>query len=456
MKIISKKSFFVNNILSKQKYDINIKYRKIKFIVEEKVDEGILIFNYLTFELILLSNEEYLNFSSKIEDKLFSYYVENWFYVQEDFDEIKTCYQIMDFARAINYGMNYRQYTIFSTMQCNARCFYCFENGKKRESMTLETAKYVSEYIIKNHNNAINQLRWFGGEPLYNTDVIDLICENLRKNNIPFTSGFTSNAYLFSEECIVRAINCWNMQSVHTTLDGTQEIYNKTKNYIYKEDNNPFKTVINNIHNLLKHKIKVMVRMNLSENNSNDIERLIAYLSEEFCEEKDFSMYVSLLHKSDSSGFSSDSAEQFDEQAETLIKLSNKIFNKGFSISTIQKDISANICKADSDSSVVILPNGNFTRCENMFQENRLGNVFGETPEKTLYNSWKEYAEVLDDCRNCSLVPKCISLRNCTHGGRKNKCGLSIKKIKLNSARLAMKNTYVKYLNQEKNRNKTE
>ena len=70
-----------------------------------------------------------------------------------------------------------------------------------------------------------------------------------------FTSSMISNSYLFDLETIIHAKNFWNLTNVQVTLDGTAPVYNKIKNYIYKDDTNPFQTIIKNMHNLLENDI---------------------------------------------------------------------------------------------------------------------------------------------------------------------------------------------------------
>ena len=72
-----------------------------------------------------------------------------------------------------------------------------------------------------------------------------------------------------------------NLSNVQITLDGTEETYNKTKRFIYKDDPSPFKTVIYNIHNLLFNNISVTIRLNVDNNNADDIEKLLYYLFRE-------------------------------------------------------------------------------------------------------------------------------------------------------------------------------
>ena len=102
-----------------------------------------------------------------------------------------------------------------------------------------------------------------------------------------------SNGYLMDAKLAKKAFNEWHLSNIQITLDGTEEVYNKTKRYIYKDDPNPFKTVINNIHELLKNNILVSIRLNCGTHNIEDLKNLILYLREEFKDvNKGLSVYV--------------------------------------------------------------------------------------------------------------------------------------------------------------------
>ena len=56
-----------------------------------------------------------------------------------------------------------------------------------------------------------------------------------------------SNGYLFNDDTIKEAKEEWQLTKVQITLDGTEQIYNRCKAYIYK-DVNAYRRVIGNIH----------------------------------------------------------------------------------------------------------------------------------------------------------------------------------------------------------------
>ena len=72
-------------------------------------------------------------------------------------------------------------YRIFSTTDCNARCFYCYEKDIVHSYMSNTTADDIAQFIIKHVGNRSCLIQWFGGEPLMNTEAIDIITSKLRE-----------------------------------------------------------------------------------------------------------------------------------------------------------------------------------------------------------------------------------------------------------------------------------
>ncbi|MEI3172875.1 MAG: radical SAM protein [Lachnospiraceae bacterium] len=130
-------------------------------------------------------------------------------------------------------------YTIFTTTDCNARCFYCYEMGRSRIPMSDETAHKAAAYIAAHCGGEKVHLHWFGGEPLFNKQVIDIICTDLAEKGIVYESMIISNGYLFDGATVEQAVSHWKLKNVQITLDGTEEIYNRSKAFIYKDGTKP-------------------------------------------------------------------------------------------------------------------------------------------------------------------------------------------------------------------------
>ena len=89
------------------------------------------------------------------------------------------------------------------TSECNLRCTYCYEDHKKRKSMSLETAKQViSEVLNREDKYRFVRILLFGGEPLLEFELIREMCEWTWKNNWPvkYIFSFSTNGTLLNKE----------------------------------------------------------------------------------------------------------------------------------------------------------------------------------------------------------------------------------------------------------------
>ena len=172
--------------------------------VRAETSDGILLYNTLTGEMILAGDGELSSVSSREE------LIKKRFLVPEGLDEnalAETVRQVVSAVRAR--GAHITGYTILTTTDCNARCFYCYEAGVRKLSMSLETAKKTAEHIIASCGNEKVSINWFGGEPLLGKEVITLVCDVLNQAGVAFRSRITSNGYLFDRETAAEAAEKW-------------------------------------------------------------------------------------------------------------------------------------------------------------------------------------------------------------------------------------------------------
>ncbi len=70
--------------------------------------------------------------------------------------------------------------TVCVSNDCNLRCRYCYAKGgsygEKRELMSRETAKNIVNFCFT-YFSSIDNILFFGGEPLLNSDVIEYFCQ---------------------------------------------------------------------------------------------------------------------------------------------------------------------------------------------------------------------------------------------------------------------------------------
>ena len=146
-------------------------YRLLHYVVQQEVEEGLLLYNVLTKAIALLSPEEAGRMAEN--PAAVPELVTGWFAVPVLHDDRKLALEVRAVGKMLqNPPHGYRSFTIFTTTDCNARCFYCYEKGRSRIPMKEETAREVAAWILKHKKAGDIRLRWFGGEPLYNRPVM--------------------------------------------------------------------------------------------------------------------------------------------------------------------------------------------------------------------------------------------------------------------------------------------
>ena len=176
------------------------------FFVVDGVDYVYNTFSGGLSELEKGCKERLLNFDS-YDGNIDSFYtaaISNGFIVKADVDEL----EILNFYRS-DMICQERQtvYEILPTTACNARCFYCFEEGVKFHSMSMETASQVCKFIIgQNKHTQKVLIQWFGGEPLLNPDVITYITQTLdaefASKGVQVNYQMTTNGSLITDEML--------------------------------------------------------------------------------------------------------------------------------------------------------------------------------------------------------------------------------------------------------------
>lgn len=179
--------------------------------------------------------------------------------------------------------------TIAPTMECNARCYYCFENGAQKGRMTLETADKAADFLIENCKEKELYISWFGGEPLMAVDIIDRINGKLVDAGIHVESNFTTNGILINDN-IIKLLKKWNVIRVQVTIDAIGEKYNRIKNYTLDIEN-PFEQVMRNVELLISNSFNVHLRVNYQIESFEEVSKTMKYLHNRFGEEDNIYLY---------------------------------------------------------------------------------------------------------------------------------------------------------------------
>lgn len=445
MVIIQKQAKLIKYIVGEQQLDTNLKYRLLNFCVLVDYNNKKLLFNNLTKELLLLSLKEVEILKSKeyiIDDPIVQLLIRKWFLVPTDNDDLALSNQITKLAKNLQNNKIINMYDIVTTTACNARCFYCFEAGVKSVTMSEETAVDVANYILKNFHNNVVKINWFGGEPLCNKNVINIISQILKKNNINYMSAITSNGYLFDDSVISDAVNLWNLKRVQITLDGMKSTYNRVKNY-KNNDNNAFERVVDNIGKILNSGISVNIRLNVDAYNINEIYSLIDLLYKKYGDFRHFGIYAQLLYENTGYIKKTKSDEERINISNAYMKLCAYIEKLGISIKlpNLEKQIKTNFCIADSPNGVLISPQGKIGNCERFVGSNFGGNIYSDK----IIEPWNEYCNPIYKCNKCAYFPSCMRLSDCPNCS--HECYDYEQQKRLQDLEKRIKNAYDNYIN---------
>ena len=137
------------------------------------------------------------------------------------------------------------------THDCNLRCKYCYieksaEDGIMSEQLLAQSIEKVSKYADSSH------WIWHGGEPLLMGLNFFIMVKDIqdfyRKIDKKFCNGIQSNGILVNED-IIEFIERTKDFYIGTSLDGPEEINNKTR--VYGDGHGSFQDIMRGI-NLLK------------------------------------------------------------------------------------------------------------------------------------------------------------------------------------------------------------
>lgn len=384
-------------------------WRWIAFAVFQEVEGGALAFNTLTRELVLLSREEF----ARPDDcpGLRS----RWFRVPEQTDDKGSA----DLVRMVLESLHHRPehvttYHVFTTMDCNARCFYCYEKGRARPSMSVETARKTAGYIARHCGGQKVHLAWFGGEPLYNSQVIDVICNDLVGRGIEFESSMTSNGFLFDEKTVERAAGLWRLRQVQITLDGAEDVYNGIKRYIDAGAESPYRVVLGNIRGLIDAGVAVMVRLNVSRSNFRSLLALVDDLEERFAGARLLTVYCELTCEFDGMDIVPMKADATESLHQSVELLDQRLERAGFlKRRGVKAKIPLSQCMADDGGSLTVLPDGHLGVCEHYSEDNYVGSVDSDELDEAMVQSFRERFEPMPECTECFEYPTCIRLKKC-------------------------------------------
>ncbi|MRI64587.1 radical SAM protein [Ornithobacterium rhinotracheale] len=388
-------------------YNIFFNYED-KIVVYNSLSDNFMVLENILYELLEASikcNE--INEIKNYHDSFYEELKDNGFIIEDNVNEL-------DIIKKISYDTDFNEtkysLTINPTMNCNFKCWYCYESHIKSSKINEETQKKILKLI----DNIVDEKRgklkyfhisWFGGEPLlyFNKTILPLLREvssKMEKENIHFTTNFTSNGYLLNQN-IISDCKRFNTTNFQITLDGHRDRHNKVR--FLSKTRGSYDEIVNNIKLCLKNKLRVNARINVSHETLIDLLHVIEDFMDVSTEEKKYLTFS--FH------------EVWQEEKNLHEDISNIVSSfrkKGFKVDykgEINRAI-YNSCYADKLNQATINYNGDIFKCtardfkssskEGVLEEDGTiswNNIYYKRIYKTRFMN--------KPCLSCKILPIC-------------------------------------------------
>lgn len=392
------------------------KYKWSDFNVIRIESSETLVYNTFSKSLVLLSWDiRHRQIEDLRSDEVQILYSCN-IIVNIDLDEQVKYWEIHHLLRQIEYSTHaINRYNILTTTGCNARCFYCFEDGVDIKTMSSRTAEQVATYIYNNSlNTEMVELRWFGGEPLVNYKAIDIICSNLQKMGQPFYSTISSNGTLIGLPHIYNSLKKWNFKKVRLSFDGLKEEHNRRKNYPSIPD--AYTVTLENVDKLIAIGVETSIRLTFDENNLNDIFKVAEMLIKRYKDNKLVKVYSRCIFEKLTTIAANNNLAQVKKLVEFKEFIDSLLFKNGLYDETKWQPIGyqPSFCAANNPNAVVIDPMGRLTSCETITPNTQFwGDITNGVTDDNEKNRWIEITPIKEKCKTCHFLPSCTTFSLC-------------------------------------------
>lgn len=378
------------------------------FNIIKDINDKTIIFNTL-HQGVLELDEIYSNeFKKYIEtnickDDLYNALKEGNFIVDDSVDEIKSYKLDTTLGR---FDSSVLSLTIAPTLECNFACTYCFEKGKRYNTMNTETISELVNFVEKQMDRFSGlAVTWYGGEPLMCIDIIDELTNKFKKicgDTKFYEASIVTNGYNLNNE-VSRKLKDLSIEWAQVTLDGIKDIHDKRRFTIDKKGT--FDKIVENLKESCEN-IPIAIRINIDKENMNQSEKILDIIELNGLKNK-VNFYVAAVDDINESCTNTLCLNNI-EFSEFEIDFYTKAMARGMYNASLPTPISG-ICGAVSLNSYVIDPLGDLYKCWNTigYKDEIIGTVSTGITNKHLFTKWMAYEQIEDECETCSVAPLC-------------------------------------------------
>lgn len=385
----------------------SIVYIDERYYLFNSFNQKFLVIDPILRDLLEASKSENIENMEEIHPTFYQYLVSEEFIIPQEIDEVE---QVKKLVKSIDENQSNFLLTINPTMNCNFKCWYCYETHVKTSKFSQSMIDKVGKFIEKTTllpSMSYFQLAFFGGEPLlyFKKDVVPVIQklqEECVKNHVDYSVSFTTNGYLI-DDYFIDFFKSHNITpAFQITLDGYKEKHDEVRFVSAKKGS--YHEIVNNIKRLINNSFFVRLRVNYTSENIDDTYKI----SEEFNDVPDDIKKKYLLM--DFHRVWQDS--QNDNINEIVEENTDKIKENGIQVKHMTPDNVRNSCYADKRNSAVINYNGDLFKCTARdFTTAKRAGYIDETGDLIWEDNYLERRMNTKfknkPCLSCRLLPIC-------------------------------------------------
>lgn len=391
------------------------------FIMKTELNNSSILYNTINdgmVEIPKLELENINRFLSNVE-KLNEVYKKDWnalvagdFIIDSDVDEKKD---YLERLKADYLQMDQMPLMIITTTSCNFNCPYCYEDGIERShSFSLEKCEklleYLENYLLANSKIKRVLISFYGGEPTLNFKAIKYLLPKLKQmfynNKIEYDTSIVTNGYLL-DDSTAAFLSKYNWVNAQITLDGTKKVHNSRRHL--KDGSGTFNQIIENINNIIKKEYlsEVNIRLNIDENNCDNMLQLLEYLKTKLDISK-IHLSLGLITKTVNDDTNINyinncliSEKHYSQFADIFVhakQMGFQLFDYYFT---------DGLCMAKNPYTLAINADGNIYKCVSLIGRNRFSSasIFSEDYSGSSYMDYGSYEYCFN--RQCPLIPAC-------------------------------------------------
>lgn len=383
-------------------------YRE-KFALYNSFQQKVIVLEPELKDLLDAAKYEGIDNLEQIHPDFYNYLIDQKFVIDGNLNEVL---ELKKLSEKIDNNPNMFYLTVNPTMNCNFKCWYCYEthikDSKLDRGILSSINKFVSNTVQKTEIKLFT-LSFFGGEPLlyFKKDVIPIIDHCVKEceaNGTFLQISFTTNGFLINDEFINYFKKNNLYPSLQITFDGYGEEHDKVR--FVNKSRGSYNQIVSNIKKLLKHEnFFVRARINYTNDNITDCFKIVDDF-EELSNDVKKNRILFDFHRVWQN-------DKLDDISITLNENAKKMQEKGFQTSVNYSPNNVlESCYADKRNSATINYNGDLFKCTARYflPENRAGYLTEEGKlfwsenylEKRMSSKFKN-----KPCLSCKIMPLC-------------------------------------------------